>query len=178
MSGNLNATLKPRVPTDAHAAFGLAESLRHATVTQSSSPHRPPLPPEPARVVESAPPAAQLEVSTGIDAGAVRSYRLSLARAMMAGELHRRLHDPALAGRLEIGVAIAASGLVRDVVVLRGSGIAALDETVRAAVGAAAREAAVPAAMQGRDWVIALPVEVGATDAAPPTAAAISAAGR
>lgn len=175
---NLNATLKPRAPTDASSVNGPTELLRHATVTQSSSRRMPPLPREPARAIESAPPATRLEVSTGLDAGALRSYRLSLARAMMAGDLHRRLRDPALAGRVEIGVALAANGLVREVVLLHGSGIASLDATVLAAVGAAARETSVPAAMQGRDFVIALPVEVGATDAASSALATTSAAGR
>lgn len=100
--------------------------------------------------------------SSGLDAGAVRTYRLALARAIRGEVLRPRLPDPAFQGALSLGIAIGAAGQLRAVAVVRSSGSATADAAVLAMVNEAALTAPVPAAMRGRDFVIELPVEIGA----------------
>ena len=139
--------------------------LRHATVTHASpSPRRS----RPAAAqasggdVNMAPPAMQATV--GLDAGAVRAFRLTLSHLMAASALRQRL-GAGMQGRVEVGIAISASGQVRDVAVLQGSGSAALDNAVLAALRGVAAHAPIPAAMQGREFVLAVPVEIGTLEA-------------
>lgn len=99
--------------------------------------------------------------ASGLDAGAVRIYRLALARAIRVEGLRPRLPDPSFQGALTMGIAISAAGQLRAVAVVRSSGSAAADAAVAAAVDEAARAAPLPPAMRGRDFVIELPVEIG-----------------
>ena len=101
--------------------------------------------------------------ASGLDAGAVRIYRLALARAIRVERLRPRLPDPSFQGALTIGVVISAAGQLRAVTVVRSSGSAAADAAVVAAVDEAARAAPLPLAMRGRDFVIELLVEIGTT---------------
>ena len=101
-------------------------------------------------------------MARGLDAGALRVYRLALARAIRADLLRPSLPDPAFQGALVLGVAIGASGQLMEVAVLRSSGSATADAVLLGAVGEAARAAPIPAAMRGRNFVIELPVEIGA----------------
>lgn len=170
----LHARLKPASsPTQAIGRVTPNDQVRHATVTQTSS-RRAVLPTiePPGVVVAAAIPSAVMTASSGLDAGAQRSYRVALARLMMAGDLRRSLPDPSITGALEVGVSLTAAGQLRDVAVVRGSGSAVLDAAVVGAIRQAAQLAPIPPALQGRDFVIVLPVEVGAM------AIATSAAGR
>lgn len=163
----LHAHLQPAFSSvDPVANVTRPQLARHAPVTQTSSRRhvRPAVEP-PALPAAVSTPGGAMTVSSGLDAGAQRGYRVALARMLMSGDLRRALPDSSMAGELEIGIALSASGQLKDVAVLRGSGSAVLDAVVLAAVRQAALSAPVPPAMQGRDFVIALPVEVGAATA-------------
>jgi TonB family protein len=108
---------------------------------------------------------AVMQPTPGLDAGAVRSYRITLARLLAGGTLRAGL-TPDMHGELQIGIAVAANGLIYQVEVVRSSGQAALDAHIVAAVMAAAHEAAIPEPMQGREFVVLLPVEVGSITSA------------
>lgn len=109
-----------------------------------------------------------LTPSSGLDAAAVRSYRIGWARALANSRLRDKLGAD-MRGTLEVGVALTPAGLVREIALLKSSGIAALDHAVMAEMRNAVQAVQLPSAMLGRDLVIALPVEVGA---APPILAA------
>lgn len=112
---------------------------------------------------ESLPLAASapvMQLTPGLDAGAVRAYRIAWARALAGSSLRAHL-GPERAGRLEVGVALAASGQVRDIAVQRSSGDRALDEAVILAMRSAMSAVPVPVAMQGGEWVLTVPVEIG-----------------
>lgn len=128
----------------------------------TTSPAAPLAPAETARVADT---------SSGLDAGALRVYRLALAHAIRADLLRPSLPDPAFQGALLLGIGIGAGGQLMEVAVLRSSGSPRTDAAVLAAVGAAAQAAPIPVAMRGRNFVIELPVEIGA-------AATTAAAGR
>ena len=131
-------------------------------------------PPAPVRAEAIAAPAAPLapheagdifnagSAARGLDGGAVRTYRLALARAIRVEFLRPRLPDPTFQGTLALGVAISAAGQLKAVAVVRSSGSATADAAILAAVNEAARTAPVPLVLQGRDFVIELPVEIGA----------------
>jgi TonB family protein len=106
--------------------------------------------------------------SIGLDAAAVRSYRIGWARALANSRLRDKLGAD-MHGALEVGVALTPAGQVREIALLKSSGIAALDHAVMAEMRNAVHAVQLPSAMRGRDLVIALPVEVGA---APPILAA------
>lgn len=118
--------------------------------------------------VPLAPSAPVMQLTPGLDAGAVRAYRIAWARALAGSSLRAHL-GPERAGRLEVGVALAASGQVRDIAVLRSSGDRALDEAVVLAMRTAMSAVPVPVAMHGGEWVLTVPVEIGAV---PPISAA------
>lgn len=109
-----------------------------------------------------------MQVTAGLDAGALRAYRVAWARALMASRLREQL-SPDSQGTLEVAVVLRASGRVHDVAVLKGSGDRALDNAVIAAMRNTASAVQVPTAMQGRELVLSVPVEVGAV---PPISAA------
>jgi TonB family protein len=114
---------------------------------------------------------AVMQPTVGLDAGAVRSYRIALARLLGNGNLRAGL-SPDMQGELQVGIAITVGGMLNQVEIVRSSGQPALDSHVVAAVRAAAREAIIPELMRGREFVVLLPVEVGpvlpATSAAVP----------
>ena len=64
-------------------------------------------------------------------------------------------------GALEVGVAVAASGQVREIRMLKSSGVAALDGAVIAAMRHVMQSVPLPPAIQGRELVLTVPVEVG-----------------
>ena len=101
-----------------------------------------------------------LQPTPGLDAGAVRAYRVAWARVLSTSGLRERLSVDAQ-GVLEVGVAVSAAGQVRDIFVLKSSGDAALDGAVIAAMRNAAPVLQPPAMMPGRDVVLTVPVEVG-----------------
>jgi TonB family protein len=103
---------------------------------------------------------AVMRATVGLDAGAVRSYRIALARLLAGGALRTGLTGE-MQGTLEVGVAVTANGLPQQVELVRSSGQTALDVQVLAAVRAAAHEAAIPELMRGQAFVVVLPVEVG-----------------
>lgn len=109
-----------------------------------------------------------MQVTPGLDAAAVRAYRVAWARALAGSSLRAHL-GPERAGRLEVGVALAASGQVRDIAVQRSSGDRALDEAVVLAMRSAMSAVPVPVVMQGGEWVLTVPVEIGTV---PPISAA------
>lgn len=140
---------------------------RHAPVTQAA--------PVPRSAVvsrdENVPPAVPgpgMQLTPGLDAGVVRAYRIAWARALAGSSLRAHL-GPERQGMLEVGVALAASGQVREIAVLRGSGDRALDEAVLLAMRSAMFAVPVPVVMQGREWVLTVPVEIGTV---PPISAA------
>lgn len=162
----------PMLPEVPHVPDVLAKPpapVRHASVMEPPSRprrSRPDAPPEQPPPFE--PSALSLTPTVGLDAAAVRSYRIGWARALANSGLRGRLGAD-MHGGLEIGVALAASGQVRAIALLRSSGIAALDQAVVAEMRNAVPAVPLPPAMLGRELVIALPVEVGA---APPISAA------
>lgn len=170
-AGAMQARLKPGPPALPEASAKLPAPVRHAPVTQSSSqgadrrtvtPHVAPLPVEP--------PGLVLQPTAELDAGAVRAYRLAWARVLANSGLREKLGAD-MRGAMEVGVAVSAAGQVRDIVVLRSSGDAALDVAVIAVMRNAVPAVGLPAVMPGREFVLTIPVEVGA-------APIISAAGR
>lgn len=108
-------------------------------------------------------PTVPLIASRGLDAGAVRAYRIGLAR-QLAG-LRDRLQMAAAAhadAQAKIAIAVDAGGFVERVEVVESSGRAALDAQLQAAVREAVDAAPVPAALQGQAFVIVLALELGA----------------
>ena len=163
----VRAVLKPLLPTSSTTPTMADTTVRQATVTQSSSavPRlrpdlRPKAPPVQALPVETSVLQASLQPTAGLDAGAVRAYRVALARALAASGVREGL-GAEMQGSLELGVVIAPSGLVREVGLIRGSGVPALDAAVLTAMRRSAAHARLPAEMQGREFVLGLPVEVG-----------------
>ena len=162
----VQARLQPSLPAPSKlpevASEAQSEASPRALVTQSSS-----------RAERSTPAVSRDEVTpvealrqvmlptAGLDAGAVRAYRIAWARALIRSGLRERL-DAEVQGRLEVGVAVAASGQITDIALLKGSGVAALDHAVIAAMRNAMPSVALPPVMQGREFVLVLPVEVGA----------------
>lgn len=161
VSATVRAHLRPAQAVEPAAPLAHDAPVRHATVTQTSSERR-----RSSQAVQGsadpavAAPTAALQPSAGLDAGAVRLYRLALSRVLAASALREHL-TAGMQGRVEVGVAISAAGQVHDIVVLQGSGIAALDNAVISALRGAVSGAPIPAAMQGREFVLAVPVEVG-----------------
>jgi TonB family protein len=98
-----------------------------------------------------------MQETPGLDAGAVRGYRIALARLLASSEWRSGLR-PTMRGEMEIGIAITAAGLAEGVEMVRGSGDAALDRQVLGVVRAAANAVVVPAPLYGS--VVMLPVEV------------------
>lgn len=161
VSATVRAHLRPSQTAEPAVAQVREAPVPHATVTQISSARKRGGPPGQGGADLAAavsPPA--LQPTAGLDAGAVRIYRLALSRALAASALREQL-TAAMQGRVEVGVAISAAGQVHDIFVLQGSGIAALDHAVIAALRGAVPGAPIPPAMQGREFVLAVPVEVG-----------------
>lgn len=157
----------PRTPALPQAAVRPQPVARDVPVTQAA--------PVPRNAVvsreETVPPAVSgsgMQLTPGLDAGAVRAYRIAWARALAGSSLRAHL-GPERQGMLEVGVALAASGQVRDIAVLRGSGDRGLDEAVLLAMRSAMSAVPVPVVMQGREWVLTVPVEIGTV---PPISAA------
>lgn len=113
-----------------------------------------------------------MQASAGLDAGAVRAYRIAWARALAGSTLRERL-SPDMQGMLEIGVALTASGQLRDIAVLKGSGDAALDRAVLAAMRNIMQAVPIPSVMLGRELVLTVPVEVGIARPAAATTSAV-----
>lgn len=106
------------------------------------------------------PPRRVIQPTAGLDAGAVRAYRIAWARALMGSTLRASLGTD-MQGALEVGVAVAASGQVREVFLLKGSGVAGLDAAVIEVMRHAAQAVQLPSVILGRELVLAVPVEVG-----------------
>ena len=163
--GVVQARLKPSLPIPAQMPTKPDVPQRHAVVTQTSSGSRqisPFVPSEEAIPIE--PPRLVMQPTAGLDAGAVRAYRIAWARALMGSALRENL-SAEMQGALEVGVAVTASGLLHEIVVLKGSGVAALDAAVIAAMRHAAQTVPLPPLMQGREFVLVVPVEVGPVQA-------------
>ncbi|HWV17276.1 MAG TPA: hypothetical protein VNZ68_01710, partial [Rhodocyclaceae bacterium] len=76
-------------------------------------------PPAPLVPQEPGESVAAWSAASGLDPGAVRVYRLALARAIRVEGLRPRLPDPSFQGALTMGVAISATGQLRAVAVVR-----------------------------------------------------------
>lgn len=102
-------------------------------------------------------PAAGRQAISGDD---LRQYRLALASAA-----RRFKRYPALAsqrgweGTAEVALDFSASASVPEVVLLRSSGRAVLDEQAQAMLSQAARVTALPEGLRARDFRIVLPVQ-------------------
>jgi TonB family protein len=159
----VQARLKPALPIPSQIQVKSEVPQRHAVVTQSASGSRhtsPVVPSDEVIPVEPTRLVMQAQATAGLDAGAVRAYRIAWARALMGSALRERL-DADMQGALEVGVAVAASGQVREIFLLKGSGVSALDAAVIAAMHHAAQTVQLPPQMQGREFVLGVPVEVG-----------------
>lgn len=155
----LRAHLQPPVPVVIPILKPVERVVtRHVNVTQPSSNRPASNETAPASGVESQ--AVVLQASPGLDAAAVRGYRISLARVLAEGALRAAL-TPDMRGTLEVGISITHMGLPKQVAVVRSSGQPALDRQVLSAVRSAVNTVTLPAAMQGRDFVVLLPIEVG-----------------
>jgi TonB family protein len=178
LSVPVQAVLKPALSTSPTMPPMPDTPVRQAIVTQSSSqapPHRSDaraeLSPVQALSVDTPVLQATLQQTAGLDAGAVRAYRVALARALATSGLREGL-GMEVQGSLELGLAIAPSGQVREVGVIRGSGVAALDAAVVAAMRRSVVHARLPSEMLGREFVLGLPIEIGPLPAPAATAAA------
>jgi TonB family protein len=165
VSATMQAHLRPSQAAEPPGPRVHDAPVRHATVTQASPGRRRMSPAvqdsgDLAAAVPIPVPTSVLQPTAGLDAGAVRIYRLALSRVLAASALREHL-TAGMQGRVEVGVAISVTGQVRDIAVLQGSGIAALDNAVVAALRGAVSGAPIPSAMQGREFVLAVPVEVG-----------------
>jgi periplasmic protein TonB len=100
----------------------------------------------------------------GIDAEALRQYRFAVSRAV-------RKDYPPLAiergwtGTTQLRLLIGAEAAVHGVSLLRSSGHALLDAKAQDIIGRAARSAAVPETLRGRDFAVDLSVEFKLDDA-------------
>ena len=106
---------------------------------------------------QAAPGASGRQALSGDD---LRQYRLSLASAA-----RRFKRYPALAsqrgweGTAEVALDVSASSPLPEVVLLRSSGRAVLDEQALAMLSQAARVTALPEGLKARDFRIVLPVQ-------------------
>lgn len=99
----------------------------------------------------------RLVESQGLDAGAVRAYRVGMARAM-AGRLgEASATETALS--VEVGVAVSALGSVDKLALARSSGNDAFDAQLLASLRAVAAGVPVPGRLLGRPFVILLRFE-------------------
>lgn len=107
--------------------------------------------------------AAPLVASRGLDAGAVRAYRIGLARQLAGVRDRLEMATAAHADvQAKIAIAVDAGGFVERVEVVESSGRAALDAQLLAALRQAVGAAPVPPALQGQAFVIVLALELGA----------------
>jgi TonB family protein len=158
LSGHLQATPSPDLPEmprpDVSAA-GQKSITKTAAANKSASP-----PISQRDDAVSAPSASTQLGNIAADAGGLRAYRVALARALGSGTWRSGL-DPQLRGSLEIGIAIDASGRVREIGLVRGSGQTELDRRLLEAVRMAVREAVIPSVLQSQSFFVALPIDVG-----------------
>jgi protein TonB len=97
--------------------------------------------------------------TTGLDANALRGYRLALA---IEARRFKRVPDQALAegwaGTADVRLAVAVGGQAIRAELAKSSGYAALDTAALSMIEAAAQRAVVPPLLQQRAFVLTLPV--------------------
>ncbi|MDO8931646.1 MAG: TonB family protein [Rhodocyclaceae bacterium] len=95
----------------------------------------------------------------GLDADAVRQYRLALAvQARRFKRYPPQALEAGIGGTVEIRVAVAADGQAGDVALARSSGQDLLDAAAFDMMQKAAPRASVPELLRGRAFAVSLPV--------------------
>lgn len=116
----------------------------------------------PARSVVLQPPGGtpkEVLFGDGLDADAVRQYRLALAtQARRFKRYPSQALEAGIGGTVEIRVAVAADGQAGDVALARSSGQDLLDAAAFDMMQKAAPRTPVPELLRGRTFAVSLPV--------------------
>ncbi len=128
--------------------------------TFSAAPTTPTVAFERKQSLETATSSVQSEQdSAGLDANALRGYRLALAiEARRFKSVPDQAQAEGWAGTADVRLAIAAGGREISVELAKSSGHAALDTAALSMIDAAAQRALVPPLLQQRAFVLNLPV--------------------
>jgi TonB family protein len=139
----------PRAATPLHEAA--QASSAPVPAVQTSAP-----------VLPSASLATQVQAaSSGVDAGGLRQYRVSLAVMIQRMGLLRQNLPAGVKGSLQVSVSVMPGGVVNQIAIDRSSGNTSLDQLALQAVKQAAAQMEAPAVLRGSAFVIDVPLEFG-----------------
>jgi len=94
----------------------------------------------------------------GVDPDALRQFRFAVSRAAHP-DYPRLAVERGWSGTAQIRVTVGTEAAVRGIRLARSSGYALLDAKAEEIIGRAARAAAIPESLRGREFVVDLPVE-------------------